>query len=188
MSQTAQEAEVEREGQQQDELKLHIGGEQSKQGWKILNAQPKPGVPVDFFGNICDLSQFADASVTSVYASHVLEHVPQALVPPTLAGIHRILKVGGTFMVSVPNLEELCRLFLHPDGTADTRMHVMRMMFGGQTDNYDFHYFGWTWEFMQQCPTLLPPPLHPTSKTVQLDCPPTLPQLSRVNHAVCTGT
>jgi hypothetical protein len=27
----------------------------------------------------------------------------------------------------------------------------MRMMFGGQVDNYDFHYFGWTWEFMQQC-------------------------------------
>ena len=132
-----------------EELKLHIGGEQVKAGWKILNALPKPGV--DFVGNICDLSQFADASVSAVYASHVLEHVPQALVAPTLAGIRRILKQGGAFMVSVPDLQELCRLFAHPEGTIDSRMHIMRMMFGGQVDNYDFHYFGWTWEFMQQC-------------------------------------
>ena len=120
-----------------------------KPGWKILNALPKPGV--EFVGNICDLSQFADASVSAIYASHVVEHVPQALVPSTLAGIHRALKSGGTFMVSVPDLEELCKQFLHPDGTSSSRMHIMRMIFGGQVDNYDFHYFGWTWEFMQQC-------------------------------------
>jgi predicted SAM-dependent methyltransferase len=137
------------------DLKLHIGGEQVKQGWKILNAQPKPGA--DFVGNICDLSQFADASVSAIYASHVLEHVPQALVPATLAGIHRVLKKGGAFMVSVPDMEVLCRLFTHPGGTMDNRLHIMRMMFGGQTDAFDFHYFGWSWEFMQQCPPLSTP-------------------------------
>ena len=24
----------------------------------------------------------------------------------------------------------------------------MRMIFGGQVDNYDYHYFGWNYEFM----------------------------------------
>ena len=24
----------------------------------------------------------------------------------------------------------------------------MRMMFGGQTDKFDYHYFGWNFEFM----------------------------------------
>ena len=170
------------------DLKLHIGGEQVKQGWKILNAQPKPGA--DFVGNICDLSQFADASVSAIYASHVLEHVPQALVPATLAGIHRVLKKGGAFMVSVPDLEVLCSLFTHPGGTMDNRFHIMRMMFGGQTDAFDFHYFGWSWEFMQQSPpthnTLLfsrsvphpPPPLtHTTSCSAKLSTNPSLHQV-----------
>jgi predicted SAM-dependent methyltransferase len=124
-------------------LKLRIGGEQVKPGWKILNALPKPGV--DFVGNICDLSQIADAYVSAIYASHAVEHVPQALVHFTLAGIHRVLKSGGAFIVSVPDLDELCKQFLHPDGTTSSRMHIMRMMFWGQVDNYDFHFFGWTW-------------------------------------------
>jgi predicted SAM-dependent methyltransferase len=151
------------EAEEGHDLKLHIGGEQVKRGWKILNAQPKPGA--DFVGNICDLSQFADASVSAIYASHVLEHVPQALVPATLAGIHRVLKKGGAFMVSVPDMEVLCRLFTHPGGTMDNRMHIMRMMFGGQTDAFDFHYFGWSWEFMQQCPP--PPPPSPSHNLPQ---------------------
>jgi predicted SAM-dependent methyltransferase len=45
------------------------------------------------------------SSVPQIYASHVFEHVPQALVPPTLAGMHRILKHGGTLMLSVPDMD-----------------------------------------------------------------------------------
>ena len=28
------------------------------------------------------------------------------------------------------------------------KFHAMRMMFGGQTDKYDYHYFGWNYEFL----------------------------------------
>ena len=48
-------------------MKLHIGGEHIKEGWKILNIQPKVGV--DFVGSIYDLSQFNDNSVSEIYAS-----------------------------------------------------------------------------------------------------------------------
>ena len=41
-------------------MKLHIGGETPKPGWKILNIQPKPHV--DYIGDISDLSQFSDGS------------------------------------------------------------------------------------------------------------------------------
>ena len=56
-------------------MKLHIGGEQVKEGWKILNIQKKDGV--DFIGDISDLSQFDDDSIEEIYASHVFEHVIQ---------------------------------------------------------------------------------------------------------------
>ncbi len=53
-------------------LKLHVGGETPKVGWKILNVIAGPNV--DFVGNCTDLSQFADNSVAETYISRVLEH------------------------------------------------------------------------------------------------------------------
>lgn len=127
-------------------LKLHIGGKQSKEGWKILNALDGDGV--DFVGNVCDLSDFPDACCEAVYASHVMEHVGQKDFLATLKGIHRVLCKGGDFYFSVPDLDALCRLFLDSRLNMGQRYHVMRMMFGGQTDEYDFHYIGLNHEFM----------------------------------------
>ncbi len=129
-------------------MKLHIGGKQVKPGWKILNAQKFDGV--DFVGDITDLSQFQDESCEEIYASHVLEHVNQAQALPTLKGIYRTLKAGGKFYVSVPDLDILCHTFLAPLAPMEVKFHVMRMMFGGQVDPYDFHYFGWNQEFLSK--------------------------------------
>lgn len=122
--------------------RLHIGGQQVKPGWKILNIQPGPGV--DFVGDISDLSQFESESFQEIYASHVLEHVPQAKFIQTLKGLHRILKTGGALMISVPDLDTLCGHFTQLAGTNNTeaRIHVMRMIFGGQVDSHDFHHIG----------------------------------------------
>ncbi len=127
-------------------MRLHIGGKEVKEGWKILNIQPAPGV--DFVGDIMDLRQFTDRSIDEIYASHVLEHVPQGAVAPTLAGMYRVLKRGGRLMISVPDMDILCRNFLRPDLGLEARYQFMRMMFGGQIDPNDFHFFGWNLEFM----------------------------------------
>lgn len=127
-------------------MKLHIGGKETKAGWKILNALSFEGV--DFVGNVSDLSIFPDACCEKVYASHVMEHVGQRDFLSTLKGIRRILCEGGELYFSVPDLEVLCRLFISPELDSAQRFHVMRMMFGGQTDDYDFHYIGLTNEFM----------------------------------------
>ena len=66
-------------------MKLHIGGEEKKEGWKILNIQKKDNI--DFIGDITDLSQFEDNSIEEIYASHVVEHVAQKNVEKTLKGI-----------------------------------------------------------------------------------------------------
>jgi len=126
---------------------LHIGGWETKPGWKILNIQQRDGV--DYPGDIRDLSQFPDASFDVVYASHVLEHVSyQNALLQALGGIHRILRGGGRFLVSVPDMDVLTRMFLHEQSSKHDRFHIMRMMFGGQTDEHDFHYVGLNAEFL----------------------------------------
>ena len=127
-------------------FRLHLGGSEVKPGWKILNILAGEGV--DYVGDIQDLSRFADGACDEIYASHVLEHVPIARPLPTLKGFHRILKPGGRALISVPDLEILCQLFSSPELDARARLHVMKMMFGAQTDAHDFHYIGLTLEFL----------------------------------------
>ena len=127
-------------------MKLHIGGKEIKEDWKILNIQKNDGV--DFVGDITDLSQFEDESIDEIYASHVVEHIDQKNIKKTLKGINRVLKNDGKFYISVPDLDILCRIFIEKTAPLKVKFHVMRMMFGGQIDEFDYHYFGWNYEFL----------------------------------------
>ncbi len=130
-----------------DDIKLHIGGVEPREGWSILNVTAGPHV--DYVGNCNNLSFLADACCAEVYASHVLEHLGyDGELQQTLREIYRVLKPGGRLRVSVPDLEVLCRLFLRPDLEIKDRHHVMKMMFGGRVDEYDVHKCGLSLEFM----------------------------------------
>ncbi|HWL69987.1 MAG TPA: methyltransferase domain-containing protein [Geminicoccus sp.] len=132
---------------QSQEIRLHIGGVEPKAGWKILNIQPGPHV--DFVGSCTDLTGFADGSVAEIYASHVFEHLGyQEELPQVMAGIRRVLRPGGTLRISVPDLEVLCRMFVHPALSPEARFHVMRIIYGGQMDTHDFHKVGFTFQFL----------------------------------------
>jgi predicted SAM-dependent methyltransferase len=132
-------------------MKLHIGGKQIKDDWKILNIQQNIGV--DYIGDISDLSQFPTDSIEEIYASHVFEHVPQKNILATLRGILRVLKKEGKFYISVPDMDVLCRIFLDPQASLQQKHHVMTMIFGGQSDEFDFHYFGWNEALLTDCLT-----------------------------------
>lgn len=41
----------------------------------------------------------------------------------------------------------LAKLLISERLNPQQKWHVMRMIFGGQTDKNDFHYFGWTLDF-----------------------------------------
>jgi predicted SAM-dependent methyltransferase len=132
-----------------DGVKLHIGGQEKRESWAILDAIASP--IVDYVGNCNDLSFLDNESCSEVYASHVLEHLGyNGELQKTLKGIRRVLKPAGRLRVSVPDLETLCRIFLSPTINAAGRFHVMRMMFGGRTTDYDVHYVGLNFEFLSQ--------------------------------------
>ena len=127
-------------------MKINIGGESKKEGWKILNIQKKPDV--DFIGDINNLDQFENESCEEIYASHIIEHIDQKTVLNTLKEINRILKKNGKFYISVPDMDSLCHFFISPLADKKIKFHVMRMIFGGQIDEYDYHYFGWNFQFL----------------------------------------
>ena len=131
-------------------VRINIGGTAPKPGWRIFNVVPGPGV--DLVGDCTDLGQFEDNSVDEVYASHVLEHLGyQEELPRALGEIHRILKPGGSVRVSVPDHDVLSRLYLSPEkrGHAAT-WRIVRIMYGGQTDEYDFPKVGFDWQSLRQ--------------------------------------
>ena len=128
--------------------KLHIGGEVVSDGWEVLNTVPGPHV--DHVCNANDLSQFADNTFFEIYASHIVEHFDyQDELPSTLAEWNRVLEPGGRIFISVPDLEILANLFLLKTKlSVDDRFLVMRMIFGGHFDEYDYHVVGLNEEFL----------------------------------------
>ena len=127
--------------EERGDARLHIGGLVRKPGWQVLNVQA--GEHVDHVGDLRDLSRFADRSFDMVYASHVYEHLGhRGELQKALEGIARILRPGGRFFISVPDLKTLSYFFAHPQITDQQRKIIMCMMFGSQNDAYDFHYVG----------------------------------------------
>jgi predicted SAM-dependent methyltransferase len=124
-------------------LKLHIGGKEPHPDWKILDIESRP--EVDFVCDAAKLEKFADNSISAIYASHVLEHFYYGLeneLINTLTEWHRVLEPGGKLYISVPDLKTLCWLYLNPNLVPLERHHLMRMMFGGQTNQFDVHKVG----------------------------------------------
>jgi len=135
--------------------RLHVGGVEQRKGWSILNTVPGPNV--DIVGSCTDLSFIPSATVQEVYSSHCFEHLGYNSCGQLLSAlreVHRILVPGGCFKCSVPDLSVLCSLFANPpaisyydqsivpSGVNPVRWQVMRMIYGGQMDAWDFHKVG----------------------------------------------
>lgn len=128
--------------------RLHIGGEVKSAGWEVLNATPGPHV--DHVCNADTMSRFADNTFSEIYASHVVEHLEYGRkLLAALKEWNRTLEPGGKIFVSVPDLDVLAALFLEKRQlTFEERFHVMRMIFGGQIDKFDYHVAGLNEEFL----------------------------------------
>jgi predicted SAM-dependent methyltransferase len=121
--------------------KLHIGGKLRVDGWEILNAIDAP--EVDHLGNAADLANFADGTFEAVYSSHVLEHFDYIELEKVLREWKRVLAPGGKIYASVPDLDTLAALLIKRKlSDLEGQFQLMRMMFGGHIDKFDYHYTG----------------------------------------------
>ncbi len=134
-------------------VQVHIGGKVRHPDWINLDAQASP--ETDVISDMSDLSAFEDESIDLIYASHVLEHAKYnslasgTTVIEVLKEWRRKLRVGASVMIAVPDLRALTELFLDPRcANVESRFLLMRIMFGGQTDDYDVHLTGFDEDFM----------------------------------------
>lgn len=130
--------------------KLHIGGKYRTEGWDVLNATSADYV--DYIGNANDLSFFASETFEALYSSHVVEHLDYTgELLTTLKEWNRVLKPGGKIYISVPDLEILARLYLDKKQFGfEERWDIMRMIFGGHSDQYDYHVVGLNEELLSE--------------------------------------
>lgn len=122
-------------------MKLDIGsgefpasGFGAGDGWTTVDLYR----PADMKADMAELP-VEDGSIEAIVCSHALEHVARERVPAILAEWFRVLQVGGSLMVLVPNLDYAAKRWLEtPD---DER--PMELLFGLQRDEGDFHRTGW---------------------------------------------
>lgn len=98
---------------------LNLGcGKRFHPDWINMDVAPSdPGVLK------CDLSRgipLSDGHCEVVYHSAVLEHFRQQEARRFLRECHRVLKPGGVIRIGVPDLEQLCRLYLERLRSAQT--------------------------------------------------------------------
>lgn len=113
----------------------------------FVNVDALPDAPgVDVVADISQTLPFADGEADLIYAVHVLEHLPSADIPRTLADWRRVLRPGGVLMVAVPDLETIARIILErrPDWFTPPHGPWIGAIYGGQKDEYDFHKTGFT--------------------------------------------
>lgn len=123
-----------------DLTRIYIGGKAAKKGWKILNVNKAPYV--DYVADYCDLSVIESNSVDEIYACHLqrLDHREEVIA--ALNEIYRVLKPSAIFRSSVPDLQILCRLFLHPDSSPQQQFDTMKLIFGSHTGKTEFNNVG----------------------------------------------
>lgn len=125
-------------------IRLHLGGTERRDGWTIVDIESRP--EVDIVADVRELGEFADDSVSEIYASHVLEHLPFGGAGDALNEWFRVLAPGGLLRVAVPDLEIIFRLIDMPQVSTRGAFDLTRIVYGGQLNEHDFHKCGFTIE------------------------------------------
>jgi predicted SAM-dependent methyltransferase/acetyltransferase-like isoleucine patch superfamily enzyme len=118
-------------------VKLHLGcGPRYIPGFLHVDGNPAPHV--DVLADLRHLSFLPDRSAALIYASHVLEHFGRHEFRKVLREWYRVLAVGGTLRLAVPDFAACARLY-HEHGLQGGLSGLIGLICGGQRDDYDFH-------------------------------------------------
>lgn len=78
--------------------------------WKELRLDLDPAVQPDIVASMTDLSMLEEASIDAIWSSHNLEHLEAHEVPIALAELHRVLRPGGLFLLTLPDLQAVAKM------------------------------------------------------------------------------
>lgn len=104
-----------------------------------------PGVDI-----VCDLFELPkhvkQSSCEEIHMTHVLEHFPFSKTQDVLKILYDLLKKGGRVYIEVPNF------YWHSLGILANPLdrQMVEYAFGGQLNEWDFHYNGFTPEILNE--------------------------------------
>lgn len=120
----------------QSEIKLDIGcGKICRPGW--IGIDKITGGDAETL-TLPNGEKIPDNSVSEIYASHVLEHLPRWAGRRALKRWCAALKPGGRIRVAVPDMRKICTAYLQ-----GRPVNIDGLMYGGQTDEWDYHKSGY---------------------------------------------
>jgi predicted SAM-dependent methyltransferase len=100
----------------------------------------RPETNPDLISN-ATLLPFGNGSFDVVHSSHVLEHFPRRQWKWVLNEWARVVRIGGEIWLKLPNILWACERIVR-DGIID--QYCLDVLYGGQENEYDFHYNGLT--------------------------------------------
>lgn len=122
--------------------------------WLHVDADKSP--LIDENGNqhnvdiICDAKKLdlPDEYADFVFNSECLEHFPWNETFKVLSEWCRVVKIGGVIRIEVPDFILACQQVLNTD-TLECDLAMRQIFYGGQINEYDFHYTGITHRMLQ---------------------------------------
>jgi predicted SAM-dependent methyltransferase len=131
--------------------KLHLGCGSSRAAG-FCNVDITGQLSVEVVDDVSRLAKFPDNHAEMIYACHVLEHFSHAEIPLILERWLAVLAPGGELRISVPDIDRIVRIysrnwdhFQRPGNTP-----WIGLIYGGQTDQYDFHKTGFNFCWMAE--------------------------------------
>ncbi len=126
-------------------MKLHIGcGKRFLPGYRHIDV-----IDFDHVDYVCDarkLSLIKNATVSEIYACHILEHVERDQVIDVLREWHRTLLPHGVIRIAVPDFEEIVAEY----SVNKNLQAFLGLLYGGQTYDYNFHHICFDFHLLKE--------------------------------------
>jgi predicted SAM-dependent methyltransferase len=83
-----------------------------QEGWINIDLAPRPGV---IYFNVLNALPVDDQTVAHIHAEHLLEHLEYVDAIFFLGECHRVLEIGGSIRIVVPDAERYMRAYVEND-------------------------------------------------------------------------